>query len=304
MTSKIEDILSGAGGQSLMPRETVAEIWDKAHATAVLPQIAKTIPAVIGETAVPYVSERPKAQIQGEREATKASKATIGAKTFITRNVRVGVPVTQEALESDPAGSISKVKELLAGALAEQIDIAAIHGVSAIDLATVADADTLASVTNSVELGAIADASMDIWAGHGLVAGAGYNYSGLIADPAFTSRLANSRDSEGRRLHPEIGLGGLPSSFEGVPLLTTPNVSGAHLGIDSNLRAIGGDWSALYLAQGDTMRMSVVPYGDPLGTGRDMASHREVALILDTRLGWAIMDPGAFVKYVAPDATP
>ena len=300
---KISELLSGTGGTALMPRATVAEIWEKAWSSAAIPQVATAVPSIIGENAIPFVQERPKAQVLGEGEGTKGSTAKFGAKTFTVKTVRVGVPVTYESLESDPAGTVTKLKELLARALAEQVDLAVIHGKQALDGTALTGVESLSeTVTNSVEVGDPATTSQAIWQGHGLVTGAGFGFGPLVADPRLIGPLASVRDSQGRRLHPEIGLGDTVTSFDGASVVTTPTVSGSNvLAEASTLRAVGGDWDALKLAQGAGMTLQAVPYGDPLQLGRDMASHREVALIMDTKLGWALMDPDAFVKYeIAP----
>lgn len=295
---KISELLSGTGGTALMPRATVAEMWEKAWSAAVIPQVATAVPSIIGENSIPFVDEVPRAQVLGEGEGTKGSSAKFGAKTFTVKTVRVGVPVTYEALESDPAGTVTKLKELLSRALSEQIDLAVIHGKQALDGTDLTGVESLAgTVTNSVEVGDPAKTSEAVWAGHGLVTGAGFGFGSLIADPKLLGPLASVRDTQGRRLHPEIGLSDRVTSFDGAGVVTSPTVSGSSVGVTSNLRAIGGDWSALKLAQGSSMTLQAVPYGDPLQLGRDMASHREVALIMDTRLGWALMDPDAFVKY-------
>lgn len=301
---KISELLSGTGGTALMPRATVSEMWEKAWSAAVIPQVATAVPAIIGENSIPFVDEVPRAQILDEGEGTKGSNAKFGAKTFKVKTVRVGVPVTYEALESDPAGTVTKLKELLSRALAEQIDLAVIHGKQALDGAALTGVESLVdTVTNTVEVGDPAKTSEAVWTGHGLVTGAGFGFGPLIADPRLLSPLASVRDTQGRRLHPEIGLGDRVTSFDGATVVSSPTVSGSSvLSAPSKLRAVGGDWSALKLAQGSSMTLQAVPYGDPLQLGRDMASHREVALIMDTRLGWALMDPDAFVKYEVADS--
>lgn len=303
---KISELLSGTGGTALMPRATVAEIWEKAWAAAAIPQVATAVPAIIGENSVPFVDTVPRAQVLGEGEGTKGSEAKFGAKTFTVKTVRVGVPVTYEALESDPAGTVTKLKELLARALSEQVDLAVIHGKQALDGTALTGVESLAdTVTNSVEVGDPSKTSEAIWTGHGLVTGEGFNFGPIVADPKLIGPLASVRDNQGRRLHPEIGLGDRVTSFDGASVVTTPTVSGSGvLDAPSTLRAVGGDWEALKLAQGAQMSLQAVPYGDPLQLGRDMASHREVALIMDTRLGWALMDPAAFVKYEVSSESP
>lgn len=301
---KISELLSGTGGTALMPRATVSEMWEKAWSAAVIPQVATAVPAIIGENSIPFVDEVPRAQVLGEGEGTKGSTAKFGAKTFTVKTVRVGVPVTYEALESDPAGTVTKLKELLSRALAEQIDVAVIHGKQALDGTELTGVESLVdTVTNTVEVGDPAKTSEAVWTGHGLVTGAGFGFGPLIADPRLLGPLASVRDTQGRRLHPEIGLGDRVTSFDGAAVVSSPTVSGSSvLSAPSKLRAVGGDWSALKLAQGSSMTLQAVPYGDPLQLGRDMASHREVALIMDTRLGWALMDPSAFVKYEVADS--
>lgn len=304
---KISELLSGTGGTALMPRATVAGIWEKAWDAAAIPQVADSVPAIIGENSIPFVDQRPRAQVLGEGEGTKGSAAKFGAKTFTVRTVRVGVPVTYESLESNPAGVVSYLQGLLARALAEQVDLAVLHGKQALDGADIAGVESISgTVTNSVDVGAADLAGAAIWEGAGLVTGAGHAFGPLVADPRMLATLGSLRDAQGRRLHPEIGLGDRVTQYDGARVVSTSVVSGTGvLDEPSNLRAVGGDWSALKLAQGSSMRLQTVQYGDPLQLGRDMAAHREVAFIMDTKLGWALMDPDAFVKYeVAAPETP
>lgn len=288
--------------KNLVPRSVSDDIWKTALAEAVVPQLAKSTPVILGDNVVPTVTKRPAASIVGEGEEKTGSEFKLGSKSFRPIKAVVGLEFTMEAVESNPAGVLDSMAEELSGALARQIDLAVIHGRQASDGEQLSGQEFLTQTTNTVEIADAADVDAALWDGYGLVTGAGHGFSGFAADPRLTALMASARDQDGRRLNPEISMGGGVGSYAGLPVAVSKTVSGrADASTDAGIFAVGGDWSAVRFGRALDIPLRRIEYGDPLGNG-DLQRRNSVAFMAEALFGWAILDNGAFVKFTSASA--
>lgn len=305
-TQKIDSLVGGKGGQDTLPRNLSQEIWKEALAEAVVPRLSKAHPVILGENTIPTLTKRPAAAIIGEGENKKQSDMQIGSKSFRPIKAVVGMEFTLEAIETNPVNVLEQIGAEAAGALARQIDLAVLHGRQAIDGAQLTGQEHVTQTAHEIKLSKPEAVDEAMWEGYGLVNEADGNFDGFAADPRFAAYIANARDKEGRRLYPEINMGGQGiSSFAGLPVAVSKTVSGrVDASADTNILAIGGDWQQVRFGRALDIPLRRIEYGDPLGNG-DLQRRNSIAFIAEIMFGWTIMKDDAFVKFMKPgSATP
>lgn len=305
-TQKLNSLIGGKGGQDTLPRNLSQEIWKDALEEAVVPRLSKAHPVILGENTIPTLTKRPAAAIIGEGENKKQSDMQIGAKSFRPIKAVVGMEFTMEAIEANPVNVLEQIGAEAAGALARQIDLAVLHGRQAIDGSQLTGQEYVTKTAHEIKLSKPEAVDEAMWEGYGLVNEADANFDGFAADPRFAAYIANARDKEGRRLYPEINMGGQGiSTFAGLPVAVAKTVSGrVDASADTNILAIGGDWQQVRFGRALDIPLRRIEYGDPLGNG-DLQRRNSVAFIAEIMFGWTIMKDDAFVKFMKPgDAKP
>lgn len=300
-------LTAGNGGSTLLPRSVSDEIWKESFATAVVPSLAKSHPMIIGENVIPVLTKRPAASVVGELGNKPDSQIEVGAKSIKPIKAVVGLEFSMETLQSNPANVLDIISEELSGALARQIDLAVLHGRQASDGQQLSgDPEYINQTTNRVELVSLAENKPDpakadaaLWDGYNLVVGGDKprDFTGFGLDPRMVALLANARDKEGRRINPEIPMGGSVTSYAGQPVAVSRSVSGQmDASADTKVRGFGGDWNALRFGRALDIGLKRIEYGDPFGNG-DLQRRNAVAFMTEVIFGWAILDKDAFVAY-------
>ena len=127
-TQLTNSLVGGAGGTNLLPKQVAAEIWDKARSATIIPALSSATPIILGDNTFPIVTKKPTASIVGEGAAKPQSDLELGAKTIRPIKAVVGLEFTMEAILANPAGILGLLSEQLGSALAEQVDLAVMHG--------------------------------------------------------------------------------------------------------------------------------------------------------------------------------
>nr|WP_255550222.1 phage major capsid protein [Corynebacterium sp. TAE3-ERU2] len=294
-------MLGGAGGTQLLPRSVSNEIWKEATEQAVVPSLAKAHPIILGENIIPVVTKRPAASIVGELGNKPDSDLEVGAKSIKPVKAVVGLEFSMETLHSNPANVLDLLQEELAAALARQIDLAVLHGRQASDGAQLSgDQDYINKTAVRVELTDDPnDVDTALWAGYRKIVNAAkaFDFTGFAFDSRLVSDLADARDKEGRRLNPDIPMGGGLTSYSGQPVAVSRTVSGQlDASEDTKVRGFGGDWNQLRFGRALDISMRRIEYGDPFGNG-DLQRRNAVAFLSEVIFGWGILNQDAFVAY-------
>lgn len=299
-TQDINALAGGTGGEATLPRQVSQDIWKAALEEAVIPQLAKTVPVIIGDNVQPTLTKRPAAYIVGEGQNKTASEIEIGSKSFRPIKAVVGAEFTMEAVEANPAGVLDQLSEEIAGALARQIDLAVIHGRQAADGGQITGAEYLTQTTNEVAI-SNGDPLIDskLWEGYSQVVAAGGNFSGVAVDPRLAAYVATARDDKGNRLYPDVSMAGTGyGPFSAINVASGKAVSGAVDGSDdAGILAVAGEFESLRFGRALDIPLTKIEYGDPFGNG-DLQRRNAVAYKAEVLFGWAIMDGARFVKYV------
>lgn len=296
-----ESLLGGAGGTGLLPRSVSDEIWKEATATAIVPSLAKAHPIILGENIIPMLTKRPSASIVGELENKPGSELEVGAKVIKPIKAVVGLEFSMETIQQNPANVLDLMSEELAQALARQIDLAILHGRQASTGSALSGVpEFINKTTNRVTIsGDAAKADGELWDGYSLVVGGAkpHDFTGFAMDPRHVGLIANARDKEGRRLNPDIPMGGGITSYAGQPVAVSRSVSGQmDASADTKVRAFGGDWNSLRFGRALDIGLKKIEYGDPFGNG-DLQRRNAVAFLTEVVFGWGILDVNAFVAY-------
>lgn len=299
-------LTGGTGGTALLPRAVSDEIWKEATAASIVPSLAKQHPVILGENIIPVLTKRPSASIVGEGANKPDSELEVGAKSIKPIKAVVGLEFTMETLQQNPANVLDIMSEELSGALARQIDLAILHGRQASDGEALSGSPEFINQTaNRITVsGDAAKADGELWEGYGLIVGGAKarDFTGFAMDPRLVAGLANARDGQGRRLNPEIPMGGGLTNYAGQPVAVSRSVSGQmDASKDTNVRAFGGDWNALRFGRALDIAVKKIEYGDPFGNG-DLQRRNTVAFLTEVIFGWAILDKDAFVAYEAAGA--
>src|SRR5690606_5782680 len=298
-------LAAGSGGANLLPRSVSSDIWKKALANSIVPNLSANHPMILGENTFPILTKRPSASIVGEGAQKPHSTLEVGSKSVRPIKAVVGLEFTMEAVMVIPAGVLDLISEEMSGALSRQVDLAVLHKRDATTGATLsAGVEALSDTTNVVDLTPTTmpagGVEQLLWDGYGQIVNGDFDFTGFAWDPRLAYSLATARDSEGRRLHPEIGMGTsgtVVTSFEGQALVTSKIVSGQADGsTDTGIRAFGGDWNALKFGYVLDIGLKKIEYGDPFGNG-DLQGRNCVAYMAEVIFGWGIIDLDAFVKY-------
>lgn len=300
-TLTAETLAGGTGGTALLPRSVSNEVWKAATAQSIVPSLAKAHPVILGENIIPVLTKRPSASIVGELKDKPDSELEVGAKSIKPIKAVVGLEFSMETLVANPANTVDMMSEELSAALARQIDLAILHGRQASNGAALSgDPEYINQTTNRVPVsGDPAKADSELWQGYDLVVGGkiSRDFTGFAMDPRMVSLLANARDKEGRRLNPDIPMGGTVNNYAGQPVSVSRSVSGQmDASTDTKVRAYGGDWNALRFGRALDISLKRIEYGDPFGNG-DLQRRNAVAFMTEVIFGWAILDKDAFVAY-------
>lgn len=290
---------------NVLPRNVSDRIWAGAREQAIFPSLSDNVPVILGENVLPTLTKRPAASVVGEGEDKDDSQIGFGSKVMKPIKAVVGLEFTMEAIRQNPLGVLGLMEAELTGALARQIDLAVAHNLQA-STGTPLDArEHLAQAAHTVYLGDYASADEALWAGYGAVVDGGtgdlslapHDFTGFALDPRMVFALANERDENGRRVNPDIPMGGSVASYSGQKVAVGRGVSGQFdASADTGIRAIGGDWNALKFGYAMDIFTKKIEYGNPFGHG-DLQRRNAVAYMAEVIFGWGIMDLGAFAVY-------
>ncbi len=277
------------------------ESWSKNIRGGILSTLAPEAPDVkVGSTDHFTFTGTPKAELVGEGANKSSEDGTPTKKTVKTYKVQITYRFSDEVMYEDEdyqAGIVDGLVANVATALSRALDLVAIHGINPKTGEISSDvADYFDKAGNGVaRVIATADAEADVETAASDLQTAGYNATGIALDTVHAGTLARLKDSEGRKLFPELGLGFNVESFMGLPAGSSDTVSGRQELETSELsiQAIMGDWRAFKWGVAREVPLELIEFGDPDGNG-DLKRTNEVAIRAESYFGFAIFDGSAF----------
>lgn len=287
-------------GDLVIPKQ-IFDPWVKQVSDgSVISTLANQVPMKFGKGEA-FVFNIGEAEYVGEGANKGASTITKTTQTVDPFKFHKTVRWTEEVQWADEDHQLGVVQEILSAiqpALSRALDFGVIHGINPTGGATVAAmTQRLVNTTKSVEVAAAAPYTY-IDAADNLLLADGYVPADIALDPKFTGGFATLRDSNGRKLYPDLNMGNGISTLEGHRAATSRTVGATGVAaVDPKLRAIVGDFSAVRWGIQKSIGLEVIKYGDPDGQG-DLKRNNQIAFRAEVVYGWGVADLGAFAKIV------
>jgi HK97 family phage major capsid protein len=288
-----------------LPHHLASGMWTKVQTGSTVARLSGQEPQLFGTTDYMTFTTKPKGEVVAEGANKSQSQPAFGNVSSVPRKVQVTMRFNEEVQWADEDYQLDVLNSLSnagAEALARALDLIAYHGIN--PLTGVALSGSPAKVldtANTVEV-ATANADADIDSAVALVIADGfYLPNGIAFDPTFAYKLATTRDTQNRKLYPELGTGLGVTSYEGLNAAVSTTVSapeatisgGAYATTNPNVKAIVGDFTALRWGVQRRIPIQTIRFGDPDGNG-DLKRANQIALRLEVVYGIAIMDTNAF----------
>lgn len=285
-----------------MPTELVDNVWSKAFGSSAVANLCPQTPMTFGKNTTMVFNEVPVAEFVGEGKPKSPTGTKPTPKTVTPIKAQVTMRVTDEFryMDDDHAmGLFNKLAERAGIALGRALDVGAVCGLNP---ATGEACDLIGSsfskIASKVELapGGAADKVVD--AAEGVVIASGGVPTGIAMDTAFAHSLASQRDTNGRKLYPDLGVGVAATQFDGMQASCSNAVSAVRETAlagkpATGILAVVGDFSAFQWGIMRDIPVHLIEYGDPDGQG-DLARYNQVALRAEVFYGWAVLDEGSF----------
>lgn len=277
------------------------DAWSKNIRGGVLAKLAVLDPQLkVGSTDHFTFTATPKGELVGEGDSKSSSDGAPTKKTAKTYTVQVTYRFSNQLMWADEdyqTGVIDGLVANVATALSRALDLIAIHGINPkTGNAAASVIDYFTKSGNGVSIvTATGNAQADIESAAEDLQTAGYMATGIAFDPAFAGQLARTKDENGQKVYPELGLGFNVNNFEGLVAASSDTVSGRQelAAEDVLVKAIMGDFNAFQWGIAREIGLELIEYGDPDGNG-DLKRTNEVAIRAESVLGYVIFDGAAF----------
>lgn len=298
-----------ATGSFSLPKHMVPGVWQKAQGQSVLARLSASDPQEFGEQQYMTLTAPPRGEVVGEGAQKSESTATFAPVTAIPRKVQVTQRFSQEVKWADEPrqlGVLQTMADLSGVALGRALDLIAIHGINPLTGAALSGSPAkILDSTNVVELDSTSVAKPDqaIEAAVGLVLADSLSPDGIALDNSYAFSLATQRDSQGRKLYPELGFGATATAFSGLNAAVSDTVrggpeavtasTGAYRTTNPNVKAIAGDFTAFRWGVQVSIPLELIEFGDPDGLG-DLKRQNQIAIRSEVVYGIGIMSTDAF----------
>ena len=286
-----------------LPGTSLGIVTDAALDSGLLPKLVADRPTLFGKVSGATFSGVPRAQIVGESEA-KTGQDPFALVPWTAEPVKAQITVraSSEFLWADEDYQMGIIDDLVAPAIGAGmgrfVDLFAFHGINPLTgLASVKSTKHLGQATKIVEDAGSPTAELN--AAVGLIASSGLAMpNGIAFDAAYNYRLATEvyptgHSLAGQPMYPQMGFGAV-ENWRGLKGGASSTVSGRPEVADTKIRAIVGDFSAVRWGYQRQIPLSVIEYGDPDNTDRDLKGHNEIAFRAEVVIYMAIGDLSKF----------
>lgn len=280
-----------------LPNDISTGIFKKAQSGSAIAQLSGATPQKFGKSQAWVLSAAPKAELVGEGAKKSETPATYATKTINPYKLQVTMRYSSEVQWADEDTQIGILQDLAdnAGiALGRALDLVAIHKIN--PLTGTAASQVTEGLIDATQLATLTGTEYEnaIEAAASLVIGSGYNPAGLAMDPSLSFNIATQKDTDGRRLYPELGFGQAVTNFLGMKTAVSDTVSAKNeIKTTNNLIGIVGQFDAVRWGVQRSIGAHLIEFGDPDGLG-DLQRANQIALRAEIVYGIGIMDMKAF----------
>lgn len=278
-----------------LPLEVATAVINKAKDTSTIATLSPSSPQLF--TDKDYLVFNGASEAEVVAEGQKKSSYEQDTKPITARRFKVQTTtrVTNElqwADEDNRFQIVSAIQQDQAAAMGRALDYVIYHAINP-KTGTLLDGYTpLTSEATEVtaqddeiaNVDALADALNDT-----------YDINALALSKTWASRLRKLRvPSTGMRFYPEIPLNLNAGSLDGITAATSGTVSGRKATTPTKVLAIMGDFSLIKWGMVRDIYSTIIPYGDPDGTGIDLQNVNQVAYRTEAMYAYAVLDPEGF----------
>jgi HK97 family phage major capsid protein len=271
----------------------VAEVLDVVKGESVLAKLSKQVPIMFRGSNFITVDLDKEADLVGESASKSIGGATVDVKPIRPLKFEYGIRVSREFILSSVGAVQQSFMSGMSKKFARALDIAAIHGVNprtGVASPLIGDNCFTKQVGTAVE--GSGDIFLDVNTAINAMQVVDQTVTGAAFSPVALAALANTKDTTGRPLFEETGWGLDVQNIKGLPVVGSSTVSfGA-----SEIAAIVGDFgNGFRYGVAATIPVTFIEFGDPDGTGRDLARFNEIYIRAEIFYGWCVLVPEAFV---------
>ena len=286
---------------TLFPKELTSEMFSLVKGKSSLAKLSGSKPIPFnGQTMFTFALDS-EVDVVAENGAKSHGGATVAAKNIVPVKIEYGARISNEFMYAAEEAQIEILKnfaEGFAAKVARGIDIMAFHGYnprSGSASLVIGDNHFDHDVTNLVYFpDSSTDADAAVEAAIALVEAAEYDVTGLAIAPALRAALAAQKDSDGRRIFPELAWGSMPGSLNGLAVDVNSTVS-ANSHLD---RAIIGNFRDFFRwGFAKEIPMEIIEFGNPDNSeDGDLKGHNQIYIRAEAFVGWCILVPAAFAR--------
>jgi len=279
-------------GSLTIPKQLLEPWVNNIHKGSTISQLSGSIPMKFGAGEA-FVFDSGEAEYVGEGANKSSNDVTKTTQTVEPFKFQKTIRFTNEVQWADEDHQLGVIQEILnqiQPALSRALDYGVIHGINPKTGAVVGAMQRLTSATTSVELAAADAPYVSTDAAVAALLAADGVPNGIAMDPKFAAKISGQRLPTGQKLYPDFTFSNETSNFESLRAATSKTVGATGvLAVDTKLRAIVGDFSAIRWGVQRAIGLELIEFGDPDGNG-DLKRNNQVAFRAEVVYGWGIAE--------------
>lgn len=281
-------------GSLTIPTQLLDPWVNNIHKGSAISQLSGATPMKFGKGEA-FVFDSGEAEYVGEGANKSSNDVTKTTQTVENFKFQKTIRFTEEvkwADEDHQLGVIQQILDQIQPALSRALDYGVIHGINPKTGAVVAGmTQKLTAATTSVELAAADAPYVSVDAAVAALLAADGVPNGIAIDPKFAAKISGQRISTtGQKLYPDFTFANETSTFESLRAATSKTVGATGvLAVDTKLRAIVGDFTAVRWGVQKAIGLELIEFGDPDGNG-DLKRNNQIAFRAEVVYGWGIAE--------------
>jgi len=281
-------------GSLTIPTQLLDPWVNNIHKGSTISQLSGSIPMKFG-AGESFVFDSGEAEYVGEGANKSSNDVTKTTQTVEPHKFQKTIRFTEEVKWADEDHQLGVIQEILSQiqpALSRALDYGVIHGINPKTGAVVgAMSQKLTSAATSVELAAADAPYVSVDAAVAALLAADGVPNGIAIDPKFAAKISGQRiTGTGQKLYPDFTFANETSTFESLRAATSKTVGATGvLAVDTKLRAIVGDFSAVRWGVQKAIGLELIEFGDPDGNG-DLKRNNQIAFRAEVVYGWGIAE--------------
>lgn len=288
---------------TLFPLELVSDMVNLVRGKSSLAALSGSAPVPFNGANIFTFDLDSEIDVVAENGAKSNGGATIDSVSIIPVKVEYGFRTSDEFMYAAEEYRLQVLRAFAEGwakKLAKGLDIMAFHGFNPRTLTASAvigtnNFDSLISNTVTY-VDATPTPVADIQSAISTIESYEHEVTGLAISPKVRGDLAAEVQASGSNLplFPEMAFGQTPEYLWGLRTDANATVSA---GTSQKARAYIGNFRDFFKwGYAKEMPIEVIEYGDPDNAGSDLKGHNQVYLRGEAYIGWALLDPTAFVR--------